>query len=226
MDHDDGTRGWGENLRPLITRIGTSATNKYLKDPIPSRPHAAPSNSTGTQAAPVANSPPNNSVPTSGTLDGRLVAVQKEISAIKSGILNAQKHAMVKAGKFSHVASSSQGVVLPSITSSQAVCKNDNHRPAVLGLLAEAHNKENSTDMACVEAAEFEDNGAELKKRKRAKAINDNQVVDLMCSGDMGLENDVTRQGNGIDDVMCIDNPMCETNNVTAGPDDQACREP
>jgi hypothetical protein len=28
MDHDDGTRGWGENLRPLITRIGTSATNK------------------------------------------------------------------------------------------------------------------------------------------------------------------------------------------------------
>jgi hypothetical protein len=80
--------------------------------------------------------------------------------------------------------------------------------------------------MACVEAAEFEDNGAELKKRKRAKAINDKQVVDLMCSGDVGLENDVTRQGNGIDDVMFIDNPMYETNNVTAGPDDQACREP
>jgi 14-3-3 protein epsilon len=33
MEHDDGVRGWGENLRPLIKRMGTPATNKYLKYP-------------------------------------------------------------------------------------------------------------------------------------------------------------------------------------------------
>jgi hypothetical protein len=49
----------------------------------------------------------------------------------------------------------------------------------------------------------------------------------------VGLAIDVTRQGNGIDDVVFVDNPMydannvmLDANNVTAGPDDQACREP
>jgi hypothetical protein len=47
-----------------------------------------------------------------------------------------------------------------------------------------------------------------------------------LCNGVEGLENNVTRLGNGTDNVMLIDNPIFDANNVTAGPDDQACREP
>jgi hypothetical protein len=66
----------------------------------------------------------------------------------------------------------------------------------------------------------------ELKKRKRAKAVNGTHAEDSLCNGVEGLENDVTRLGNGTDNVMLIDNPIFDANNVTAGPDDQACREP
>jgi hypothetical protein len=226
MDHDDGTRGWSESIRPLTSHQGTSATNKYIKDPIPSRPHAMSANSTGTQAAPVPNFHQGDSTPISGNLDGRIVAVQKEISAIKSGILIAQKHAMVKAGKLSNEASSSLAAMLPSATPQQAVSTTDQQHSAAFGLLPEAPTKGEGTDLLCLEFAEGDDSGVELKKRKRAKAVKDQHSEITMCSGVVGLETVVTRQGNGTDDVMFIDNPMYDANNVTAGPDDQACREP
>jgi hypothetical protein len=190
-------------------------------------------NATGTGAAPAPNSQPNDSAPISGNLDGRIVAVQKEISAIKSGILIAQKQALVKAGKVSHEASSSHVAMLPAATSTPLAYTSDQQRPVVLGLLAEAPNKGQGADLLCSEDAETEDNGAELKKRKRAKAVKSQTAEDTICSGSVGLAIDVTRQGNGIDDVVFVDNPMYDTNNVmldannvTAGPDDQACREP
>jgi 14-3-3 protein epsilon len=233
MDHDDGTRGWGESIRPLSSRQGTSATNKYIQDPIPSRPYAMSVNATGTGAAPAPNSQPNDSAPISGNLDGRIVAVQKEISAIKSGILIAQKQALVKAGKVSHEASSSHVAMLPAATPTPLAYTSDQQRPVVLGLLAEAPNKGQGADLLCSEDAETEDNGAELKKRKRAKAVKSQTAEDTICSGSVGLAIDVTRQGNGIDEVMFIENPMydannvmLDVNNVMAGPDDQACREP
>jgi 14-3-3 protein epsilon len=225
MDHDDGTREWGESLRPLTSRIGTSATNKYLKDPIPSRPHTVPTNGTGTQAAAATNFTPNVSIPNSGNFDGRIVAVQKEISAIKSGILSAQKQALVKAGKISHEASSSHIVVMPSATPPLVDNTTVRHRPIVLGLLAEPQNMTQGADFSYVEAAENDDSGAELKKRKRGKAVKDKQDDSTIGSGAEGIEIDVTRAGDGCNDVMFIDNPMYETTNVTAGPDDQACRE-
>jgi hypothetical protein len=226
MDHDDGTRGWGDSIRPLLSRQGTSATNKYIKDPIPSRPHAVSADATGTNAAPASNLQPNDSTPISGTLDGRIVAVQKEISAIKSGLLIAQKHALVKAGRIQHAASSSQSALLPLATPAPIVCTSEQRRPIVLGLLAEAEPNGQGADLLNFDAAGSEDNGAELKKRKRAKAVNGTHAEDSLCNGVEGLENDVTRLGNGTDNVMLIDNPIFDANNVTAGPDDQACREP
>jgi 14-3-3 protein epsilon len=226
MDHDDGSRGWSESIRPLTSHQGTSATNKYIKDPIPSRPHAASANNAGTKAAPVSTFHQAKSAPFSGNLDGRIVAVQKEISAIKSGILIAQKHAMVKAGKLSNEASSSLAAMLPSATPQQAVSTTDQQHSAAFGLLPEAPTKGEGTDLLCLEFAEGDDSGVELKKRKRAKAVKDQHSEITMCSGVVGLETVVTRQGNGTDDVMFIDNPMYDANNVTAGPDDQACREP
>jgi hypothetical protein len=225
MDHDDGTREWGESLRPLISRMGTSATNKYIQDPIPSRPHAVSVNGTGTQAAAATGFKPNASTPNSGNFDGRIVAVQKEISAIKSGILSAQKQALVKAGKNSHEASSSHIVVMPSAAPSPVDSTIARHRPIVLGLLAEPQNKVQVADLSYVEAAEYDENGAELKKRKRVKAAKDTQDVDIIGSGAEGIEIDVTRDRDGINNVMLIDNPVYEITNVTAGPDDQACRE-
>jgi hypothetical protein len=205
--------------------MGTSATNKYIKDPIPSRPHAVSANGTGTQAAAATSFNPNVSTPNSGNLDGRIVAVQREISAIKSGILSAQKQALVKAGKISHEASSSHIVVMPSATPPPADSTITRHRPIVLGLLAEPQNKAQGADSSYVEAAENDESGAELKKRKRVKAVKDKQDDDSIGSGAEGIEIDVTRVGDGINDVMFIDNPMYEATNVTAGPDDQACRE-
>jgi hypothetical protein len=233
IDHDDGTRGWGENLRPLITRVGTSATNKYLKDPIPSRPQNMSASGTGIPSAAAPTVTPHDSTPISVNLDGRIVAVQKEISAIKSGLLIAQKQAMVKAGKLTHEASPSHTAALTFATSSPAVCDTARNRPIVLGLLAEPHIQVQDADLLCLEDAETEDNGAELKKRKRAKAVKSQTAEDTICSGSVGLAIDVTRQGNGIDDVVFVDNPMydannvmLDANNVMAGPDDLACREP
>jgi 14-3-3 protein epsilon len=61
MEHDDGVRGWGENLRPLVKRMGTSATNKYLKDPIPSRPQPATASVPNFQSAATQSDAPTNS---------------------------------------------------------------------------------------------------------------------------------------------------------------------
>jgi hypothetical protein len=226
MDHDDGVRGWGESIRPLITRMGTSATNKYIKDPIPSRPQNVSSFGTGTPSAAAPSATPHASAPISVNLDGRIVAVQKEISAIKSGILIAQKQAMVKAGKLTHEASSSHNAVLPFATPPPAECDIVRHRSVVLGLLAEPHIQVQGDDSFVLEAADSDENGADLKKRKRAKAVKDKQDEETMCSGAVGIDSVVTRPGYGVNDVMFIDNPMYEETNVTAGPDDQACRQP
>jgi hypothetical protein len=61
MEHDDGVRGWGENLRPLVKRMGTLATNKYLKDPIPSRPQPATASVPNFQSAATQSDAPTNS---------------------------------------------------------------------------------------------------------------------------------------------------------------------
>jgi 14-3-3 protein epsilon len=224
MDHDDGVRGWGESIRPLITRMGTSATNKYIQDPIPSRPQNMSSFDTGSPSAAVPNANSHVAAPNSVTLDGRIVAVQKELSAIKSGILIAQKQALVKAGKLTYEASSSHNVVLPFATPPPAESDMVRHRSVVLGLLAEPHIQVQDDDSLALEAADTDEKGADLKKRKRAKAVKDKQDEDTKCSGAMGLDSVVTRPGHGINDVMFIDNPMYEETNVTAGPDDQACR--
>jgi hypothetical protein len=227
MEHDDGVRGWGETLRPLVNRMGTAATNKYLKDPIPSRPQNASDIGTGSQFAAASNNANfPTTTPAASNFDGRIIAVQKEISAIKSGILIAQKQAIVKSGKQPIGASSAHNSMVLSATPSPADCTNPQHRPVVLGLLAETHAQSQGEDLPSIQAAEMVDSGVELKKRKRVKAASEVQEADNMCIGVEGIETVGTSFGNGINVVMSLhDNPMYDETIVTAGPDDQACRE-
>jgi 14-3-3 protein epsilon len=224
MDHDDGARGWGENLRPLVNRMGTSATNKYLKDPIPSRSQPVAEFGSNVHAAANYSSTPTATPPAAVNFDGRILAVQKEISAIKSGLPIAQKSAMVRSGKSMLGASTSNG----SIESTPPLigCVSAPHCSVVLGLLAESHNQPHGDDPLCIEAAEQVDSSGELKKRKRIKAASDKPETDNVS---LGVGNDTvigTSLDNGGDVVMSIhDNPMYDETIVTAGPDDQACRE-
>jgi 14-3-3 protein epsilon len=224
MEHDDGARGWGENLRPLVKRMGTSATNKYLKDPIPSRPQPATVFGSNVHAAATQSATPTATPPATGNFDGRIIAVQKEISAIKSGLLNAQKSTMARSGKGMLGASTSHGS--SESTPSLLGYVSDPHRPVVLGLLAESHNQPHGEAPLCIEAAEQVDSSGDLKKRKRTKAASDKLEFETLS---VGVENATaigTSLGNGGDVVMSIhDNPMYDETIVTAGPDDQACRE-
>jgi hypothetical protein len=94
-----------------------------------------------------------------GNFNGRILAVQKEISAIKSGLLNAHKTAMVRSGKAVTSAASSHGPsdFNPSLTSRDS----DQHRPIVLGMPAEPHNQHQVEDILCLEAADQVDSSGE-----------------------------------------------------------------
>jgi hypothetical protein len=227
MEVDDGTRGWGENLRPLVKRMGTAATNKYLQDPIPSHPHSAAGFTTGSgsgsptgfsHAAPYTSSPS-----TAGNLDGRLIAVQKEISAIKSGILSAQKQALVKSGRNINVAGPSNTSITASASSPLLVGNKVQNRPVVLGLLAETPNQPQCDTPLCQEADDNDDLGTDLKKRKRAKAAGVIQEAENVSVGVKGILG--PSLGIGLDNVNSIhDNPMYDESDVMAGPEVQACR--
>jgi hypothetical protein len=224
MEHDDGVRGWGENLRPLVNRIGTSATNKYLKDPIPSRPQPANASVPNFPSAATNSDAPINSSPAAGNFDGRILAVQKEISAIKSGLLHAHKTAMVRSGKVVIGAASAHG---PSESNPSLANDDDQYRPVVLGLLAEPHNQHQGEGLLCIEAADQDIPSGDLKKRKRAKAVCNKNDVESLSFGVDSATGIGSSLGNGRDVVMTtLDNPLYDENNVTAGPDDQACREP
>jgi hypothetical protein len=163
--------------------------------------------------------------PATGNFDGRIIAVQKEISAIKNGLLTAQKQALAKSGKSLIGAASSH---MPPVTpNSLPMIESNNaqHRPVVLGLLAEGHIQARGDGFLCLESAENDDTGAELKKRKRAKAVtNDQEAVDTMTSGVEGTVG--PSLGVGVDNVIEIhDNPMYDEPIVMAGPEVQACRE-
>jgi hypothetical protein len=224
MELDDGAREWGENLRPLVKRMGTSATNKYLKDPIPSHPQPATDFGSKVHAAATQSATPTATPPATGNFDGRIIAVQKEISAIKSGLLNAQKSTMARSGKGMLGASTSHGS--SESTPSLLGYVSDPHRPVVLGLLAESHNQPHGEAPLCIEAAEQVDSSGDLKKRKRTKAASDKLEFETLS---VGVENATaigTSLGNGGDVVLSIhDNPMYDETIVTIGPDDQACRE-
>jgi hypothetical protein len=237
MDHDDGVRQWGENLRPLINRMGTAATNKYLKDLIPSNPQTSHNMDTGSQhtAAATPNAAHTPSAAPAGNFDGRIIVVQREISAIKSGLLSAQKQAMVKSGKNLNGASASHNSVVLSATASQAVFPKSHQHSMVQGMLAEPPTITHGEDSLSLEATDMDETGAELKKRKRAKATEVNNDAEHMTIGAEGLDAVGTSAVMGGNVIMSMhDNPMfdvtdvtdvTETTDVTAGPDVQACRK-
>jgi hypothetical protein len=110
--------------------------------------------------------------------------------------------------------------VLPSLLENNT----EQLRPVVLGLLAERQNYAQGESLICLEAAEHIDAGAELKKRKRAKAVTSNQEAETLTSGVEGIVG--PSLGDGMDIVIYVhDNPMYDVSDVTAGPEVQACRE-
>jgi hypothetical protein len=110
--------------------------------------------------------------------------------------------------------------VLPSLLENNT----EQPRPVVLGLLAERQNHAQGESLICLEAAEHIDAGAELKKRKRAKAVTSNQEAETLTSGVEGIVG--PSLGDGMDIVIYVhDNPMYDVSDVTAGPEVQACRE-
>jgi hypothetical protein len=204
--------------------MGTAATNKYLQDPIPSRPQTAPGSGSNSQAENSHGTSQTAPTPAAGNFDGRIIAVQKEISAIKSGILSAQKHALTKSDRSQNGAGSSYLSLVASDPSLLLESNNSHTRQVVLGLLAVGHNQPQGEDLTHLEAIDTDVTGVDLKKRKRAKATSITQAAELMTSG---VEGNVGPSiGIGMDNVMSIhDNPMFDVPNVTAGPEVQACRE-
>jgi hypothetical protein len=99
--------------------------------------------------------------------------------------------------------------------------------------MAEAQNQPNGEDILLIETADPDVDSVEVKKRKRAKAVNDNksdqnveQQAATMTVGVEGTNVIGTSLGQGLDVVMTThDNPMYEETIVTAGPEVQACRE-
>jgi hypothetical protein len=222
MEQDDGVREWGDNIRPIIKRMGTAATNKYLQDPIPSRSQFVTGSGSGTQGVSSHDTTNSHPTPAASNLDGRLVAVQREISAIKSGILTAQKQALAKSGRNLFGVGPSHIPLVSTDSSSLAVSNMSQSQPVVMGLLAEPTIQPQGDNILCLEAAESVEVGVDLKKRKRAKA--DSQEA---ASVTIGVEGTVgTSIGIGVNDVISFhDNPMYDETVVTAGPEVQACRE-
>jgi hypothetical protein len=113
-----------------------------------------------------------------------------------------------------------------SATPSSADGINLQHQPEVHGLLAEPPASTRGEDIFCLKAIDLDDTGVELKKTKRAKATSGNKEADNMNIGAEGLDVVGTSLGMGMNDVISFhDNPMFDVTDVTAGPDDQACRE-
>jgi hypothetical protein len=150
--------------------------------------------------------------------------VRKEISAIKSGILSAQNQAWIKFGRNINGAGPSNTPILPAASPPLLVGNKIQTRPVVLGLLAETPNQPQGDTLLCLEAAENDDLGTDLKKRKRAKAAG---VIQEAENVSVGVEGIVGHSlGIGMDNVISIhDNHMYDVSDVTAGPKVQACRE-
>jgi hypothetical protein len=169
MEQDDGVREWGDNIRPLIKRMGTAATNKYLQDPIPSRSQFVTGSGSGTQGVSSHDTTNSHPTPAASNLDGRLVAVQREISAIKSGILTAQKQALAKSGRNLFGVGPSHIPLVSTDSSSLAVSNMSQSQPVVMGLLAEPTIQPQGDNILCLEAAESVEVGVDLKKKKASK---------------------------------------------------------
>jgi hypothetical protein len=203
--------------------MGTASTNKYLQDPIPSRSQFATGSGSGTQGAFPHDTSNSHPTPAASNLDSRLIAVQREISAIKSGILSAQKQALAKSGRNLNGAGPSHMPHMSTESSSLAVSNMTQSQTVVMGLLAEPNNQPHGGNTLCLEAAENDEIGVDLKKRKRAKA--DSQEAASVTDGVEGTVG--TSIGIGVNDVISIhENPMYDVTFVTAGPEVQACREP
>jgi len=85
----------------------------------------------------------------------------------------------------------------------------------VLGLSAAPYSSESNADAN-------EENGSEAKKRKRMLALQNGEP--FAADGDMGNNVIGSNVSHGGDvEMNVISNPLFAENNVTAGPDDEAC---
>ena len=142
----------------------------------------------------------------------RMLAVQSQISAIKHDMLAVQTTSQAK-----HAAGASASCHFQFLASSSSAASASNlitGRQLVLGLPV-------APGPSSINAGAVDENGSELKKRKRMLAL---QHGECLADGEMG--NDVigvyVSQG-GDDEMLVTINPLFDVVTDTAGSDDQAC---
>jgi hypothetical protein len=229
LDSDDGVREWGVELRPVVRRVGTAATNRWLQDPIPSvMPRTV--NAFGGTHAGTSNTADDGNVNIS-SLGGRLNALHNEINSIKNGIMIVQNNSLAKSGKA--ITAMHLNSALPSSSASASATVLNISKPVVLSLPAAPTDGARTENVAAPNESEAEDIRSEIKKRKRMLAEclqsgapqNDIEFsfADDGVNGDTELGDNVSEGGDIVMNVC--DNPLFENIDVSAGSDDQACRE-
>jgi hypothetical protein len=174
LEADDGVRNWGPDLKPVASRIGSAANNKWLKDPIPSvvprQTPQAPMPAAGRNFHP-------GGAASAVTFNDRMLAVDSQIAALKNDLLAAQNLAKVK-----HVASDNrtcQVHLLPSVSAGLSASTLITGCPVVLGLPAAPFTSEESEDDQDV-------TGSELKKRTRMMTLQNGAITSFAADGDGG----------------------------------------
>ena len=154
LDSDDGVREWGVELWPVVRRVGTTSTNRWLQDPIPYIVSRTDNTFRGTHVG-TSNNAADGNVNLSN-LGGRLNVVHNEINYIKHGIMVAQNNLLAKNGKAISVVHLNSALPSSSVSASATV----------LNISKPVARAENVSALN-----ESEDIRSELKKRKRMLAV-------------------------------------------------------
>ena len=174
LNSDDGVRNWGVFLKLVPQRIGTAATNRWLQDPIPT---TMPSNNQHPESVPAGHNNNPGGTMHLPNLNERMLVVQSQITSIKHGMLAVQTAAQAK--QAAGASSSCQIHLLPSSSTATSASNLLQRLQLVLGLPAASFPSTNNEGI-------YDENGLELKKRKRMLAL---QNGESLADGDMG--NDV-----------------------------------
>jgi len=210
LEADDGIRHWGPYLKPAAHRIGTAATNRWLQDPIPP---TVPRQTTVDATVPAGRDTTDAGTGNLTNFNDRMLAFQHQLTAMKQDVLAAQNAMIVKKGNSSN--SACKVHLLPSSSTGTSASSLLSARPLVLGLPAGPFVTEHHEAIQA-------DNGSELKKRKRALAIQNGEID--TTDGVVGNNVIGTNVSHGGDvDMNVFSDFLFDEQDVTAGPDDQAC---
>jgi len=210
LNADDGVRNWGANLKPALQRIGTAATNRWLQDPIlvtvPPLTHQD-------GAAPIGRATVAEGTGNSTNFNDRMIAFESQLTTMKHDVLAAQNAVLAKKGN--GLNSACKVHLLPSSSTGTSTSSLFPGHQVVLGLPASPFPNEINADTQ-------EENGSELKKRKRMRALQNGDT--FAAEGDVGNFVIGPNVSHGGDTEMNVTvDPIADEKIVAAGPDDQVC---